>query len=337
MKTALKKILLNNPSAYKIALKLRTLNWHSFQNIFRKADYPSRFGGCWVDRKDYAAILSKKMKSGEITKDEGKLLDLWVKQGYLIFKNAIPATLVDTLNNELEKLKVEPDESIKITGNFKGSLPYAPQLVTKNNSVRIVDYYAKSQTALDIILNEQITRFLSIIFEDKPLVFQGLNFEYGSQQNIHQDTAYVVANEPMKLAAAWVALEDVSEGSGELIYYEGSHRLPEYYFSKHFKHFNPERDGDPQHEEWQGLLHTNSKKLNLPLRKFLPQKGDVLIWHADLAHGGAQITNNKTRRSFVGHYCPSYINPFYFNYLEKNRKKIKHKGGYYSSSHYELP
>ena len=67
-----------------------------------------------------------------------------------------------------------------------------------------------------------------MIFDDSPLLFQSLSFEKGSQQGMHQDTAYIVVDSPLELAASWIALQDVEPGSGELMYYEGSHRLPEY-------------------------------------------------------------------------------------------------------------
>jgi phytanoyl-CoA hydroxylase len=335
MKKKLKEFIKKNPFLYKVAMSIYTFKLDDIRHLSDKDRFYSKFGGTWVDASNYKETLDKKISSQQITKEEAAIIETWEKKGYVIFENAIPAATIDKLNEELRQLKTNPNTNVKITGNFEGSKPYDQELISKNNSVRIVDFYAFSDAAKDILLNEKISRFLTIIFEKPPLVFQSLNFEYGSQQNIHQDTGYVVANEPMKLAAAWIALEDVKEGSGELIYYEGSHRLPEYLFSQYFKHFDKDRDGVNQHEEWQKLLHENSKKANYPLKKFLPKKGDLLLWHADLAHGGAKITNDNTRRSLVGHYCPSNINPFYFNYL-KNRRKANYKSGYYSSSYYEV-
>ena len=91
---------------------------------------------------------------------------------------------------------------------------------------------------------------------------------------------------------------------------EGSHRLPEYLFSGAYKHWSPERDGSEQHDEWARRLRTESERMGLPLRTFLPKKGDVLLWSADLAHGGASVVDRTaTRRSLVGHYCPATSSP----------------------------
>ena len=77
----------------------------------------------------------------------------------------------------------------------------------------------------------KVMEFLSAVFEDKPKAFQSLYFWKGSEQPIHKDTAYVkVDNEPMQLTASWLALEDVHANTGELEYYIGSHRAPDYLF-----------------------------------------------------------------------------------------------------------
>jgi hypothetical protein len=83
-----------------------------------------------------------------------------------------------------------------------------------------------------------------------------------SAQESHQDSAYVTYTLPLKFAASWVALEDVSIGAGELsmattgtaapgtgqharparpevrsvrVYYPGSHRLPDFRYSGRYK------------------------------------------------------------------------------------------------------
>ena len=65
---------------------------------------------------------------------------------------------------------------------------------------------------------------------------------------MHRDTAYVVVDPPLALAACWIALEDVRPGSGELMYYDGSHRMDDHLFSGRYKCWHPDRDGVDQHE-----------------------------------------------------------------------------------------
>jgi len=203
--------------------------------------------------------------------------------------------------------------------------------------MRLVDIFAARPLALDVLLAPAIVRFLKSIFDAEPLLFQSLTFECGSEQGIHQDTAYVVVSSPLELVASWTALEDIQPGSGELQYYEGSHRLPEYLFGGDRKCWDPNRDGVEQHDEWARLLHVNSERLHMPLRTFRPKKGDTLIWSADLAHGGAPVIDRtRTRRSQVGHYCPDGVTPNYFAYLPDRQHRVRVAGGWCASEYYDL-
>jgi phytanoyl-CoA hydroxylase len=154
---------------------------------------------------------------------------------------------------------------------------------------------------------------------------------------VHQDTMYVVVSKPMELAASWTALQDIEPGSGELRYYEGSHRIPEYLFSGEYKSWLPSRDGNDQHDEKLRGLHVESERLGLPLRTFFPKKGDSLIWAADLAHGGSPVLDRSlTRRSQVGHYCPLGVEPNFFTYRPERRNMVKVPGGWATSEYYDL-
>src|SRR2546429_9350110 len=77
--------------------------------------------------------------------------------------------------------------------------------------------------------------FIKLIFERPVLAHQSLFFFKGSQQPIHQDTAFVRVSSPMELVASWTALEDIQPGSGELIYYPKSHQFPEFLFGGEYK------------------------------------------------------------------------------------------------------
>src|SRR5262245_33644376 len=59
-------------------------------------------------------------------------------------------------------------------------------------------------------------------------------------------------------------------------------------------------------------LEERSRRRALPRTQFLPKKGDVLIWSADLAHGGSKNAEpGLTRKSLVTHYCPTTCEPVY--------------------------
>ena len=128
------------------------------------------------------------------------------------------------------------------------------------------------------------------------VAFQTLYFEKGSEQSLHQDTAFVYVNEPQEFLATWIALEDVKDGAGELIYYPASHKLPEKLFAGGTEALLP---NDPHSSSYSADLVSRCTQAGLAERRFLPKKGDVLFWAADLAHAGAPRATSDTRRRTI--------------------------------------
>ena len=65
------------------------------------------------------------------------------------------------------------------------------------------------------------------------------------------------------------------------------------------------------------------------------QKGDVLLWHADLYHGGSNVLDEKlTRNSIVGHYCPVTSRPNFFNYSNDRVYNYNNSKASYCSCYY---
>jgi ectoine hydroxylase-related dioxygenase (phytanoyl-CoA dioxygenase family) len=203
--------------------------------------------------------------------------------------------------------------------------------------MRVTDIYVYFESARQALFNDAVLRFLRVAFDAPPLLIQSLTFEHGSQQGFHQDTAYVVIDPPLALAATWLALEDVSEGSGELMYLDGSHRLADHLFSGAYKSWHVPRDGVTQHDEYSAGLIDRSAAAHLEERRLLARKGDVLIWSADLAHGGSPVTRDgATRRSLVGHFCPEWAVPRSFDQYPERRARAGYRGAYFASRNYPV-
>jgi len=183
---------------------------------------------------------------------------------------------------------------------------------------KLLDLYVKLDTASHLLCCDAIKEFLEIMFSEKAKLFQSLYFKKGSTQAIHQDPAYVVIDEhPHNLIASWIALEDIKKGSGELVYILGSHTKLVFRYKDNRIHWNVHEDGNELHDHHLHCLEKMAKELTLT--QYFPKKGDILFWHAGLVHGGAAIENTElTRKSIVGHYCPTSSNPFYYNF-DKNR------------------
>jgi ectoine hydroxylase-related dioxygenase (phytanoyl-CoA dioxygenase family) len=298
--------------------------------------YFSRFGGLWTDRRDAGQEIERRAQEGRISAPLAERLRFWVSNGYVVLEQAVDGGVCDQVRADLQAAFRDGDERLLIHSpagaNYR---PLSAGLDTER--ARVVDAYVYYESARRALFSPAIIEFLSAVFDDRVLLFQSLSFERGSQQPLHQDTAFVVVDSPLELAASWIALEDIQPGSGELTYLAGSHRLPEYLFSGAFKHWNPKRDGQDQHDAWERLMHQNAERLGLERQTFLPRKGDVLIWAADLAHGGSAVADPAlTRRSLVGHYCPARVEPVYFKVEPGRRARVLVEGGGYASQHYPV-
>jgi hypothetical protein len=78
----------------------------------------------------------------------------------------------------------------------------------------------------------------------------------------------------------------------------------------------------PDYRMYVDSLRARCVERALEQRLFRPRRGDVLLWHADLAHGGSPIvTPGLTRKSLVTHYCPADCSP---QYSDSGRLPIRH-------------
>lgn len=301
----------------------------------------SKHGGLWTDLDNADEILQQKLNSKTITDAEAEHLDYFIKNGYVILNKLIPNNVIDTFLSEQEKIKHG-----EITGHFVEFIdngqhfhgkPYTPELIGKR--FKLIDVYAKSEAARNLNLDSGIVRFLNLLFEMPPLAFQSLSFYTGSGQSIHQDTTYVRVNSPMELVATWIALEDIKPNTGELEFYPGSHKFPDFQFSGNpgkNTWFKPgeskwfDRQNFEEHARYIKWLNAQAELHGLEKKKFHAKKGDVLFWTNDFAHGGSQNDKpDQSRLSLVTHYCPTNRNPYYFH-TRAHAPKIKFNNAFYT-------
>jgi len=167
--------------------------------------------------------------------------------------------------------------------------------------------HCASLAACHLSLSRCVTSFLAHIFQSPPCLLQSLTFNKGSQQPIHLDYPYVKSQKYLsRMAASWIPLEDVHPDAGPLAYYCGSQKpeiLPFFDWGGGDITMTPAATRTPM--EFAYHLMDEMRRLQIEPKVFLPKRGDVLIWHAYLAHEGLPIKDqSRTRRSYVSHYAP---------------------------------
>jgi ectoine hydroxylase-related dioxygenase (phytanoyl-CoA dioxygenase family) len=123
-----------------------------------------------------------------------------------------------------------------------------------------------------------------------------------------------------------------------LFYDPGSHRSPDFLYDGAFlslheaARVNGTNDFQEQVRRHQRALNDQGARYGLDRRKLTVKAGEVLIWHAALAHGGGPVSPVATRKSVVTHYCPRHHVPLY---CEQHSVAFHdHDGHGYTSSHY---
>jgi len=192
----------------------------------------------WTDRPDWLTHLRALGATGHINPAEADRLAHFAEHGWLVMSRAVDPPLIDAFVADIHSLHTYP--GYYATTDFRGGRRQKLNGNQPDGLESIYDLYVNLQTSRQVCMHPSITRFLSLVFQAKVLAFQQLLFQVTNGHQWHQDPAYVVVDTSTFLAATWIALQDIEEGSGELAYYDQSHRLPHYIFSNDTKH----SDGD---------------------------------------------------------------------------------------------
>jgi len=298
--------------------------------------FRSEFEGLWIDRTDADEVLARRVRAGQVTEAEVNQLRHFVDHGWVLLEQAVPVETCEEVKRDLRRAFAKGDERVHVLApgeHFGRPLTAGIDM----RAMRVNDIYVYYDSARRALFSPPIVRFLRLIFDAAPLLMQSLTFDVGSRQGAHRDSSYVVVDPPLALAASWTALEDVVPGSGELMYYDGSHRVDAPLFSDMFKCWHGLRDGPGAHDQFLEELLSNCETAGLEVHQLVASEGDTLIWAADLVHGGSPVVDESlTRRSLVGHYCPEWAVPRAFDQFPDRRTRVEYEGSYYSSMHYRV-
>jgi len=257
----------------------------------------------WIDQPDALERVAGREAAGEISADEAANLRHLILEGYCVFRPGIPSSILDAVNADADRVWREQPPYISYAYNSRLRRFSGRDAENRRPSCRIADLHSDSAATLALYLEPEIHRYIGLCFGAPPLATQSLYFEWGSQQALHRDPIHVQAERPADLLAAWIALEDIAADSGPLMYVPGSHRLPYFQFEPARYVHDFARDGE------QGILAAQAwddrqcRAAGLSAVPFLARRGEVLIWHHSLLHGGSVQTNpGRTRKSLVVHF-----------------------------------
>jgi hypothetical protein len=246
-----------------------------------------------VSSRDFGHLPSAEVRIGDPTTtrlyarlnpESQHSLRCYAEQGYAILHGYLSSRQVDAVNQEINALRDQGRIQVQYRTKY-------------------MDAIRHSSLLCDLGKDPDLLELLGVLVGGEAVLFQSINFLYGSEQATHSDAFHMSTYPLGGLLGAWIALEDIGPDQGPLHYYPGSHKLP-YFMNADFGNEGTAWfKGSKSYPAYTAMLASKLKEAGLQKEVFLPAKGDLLLWHANLMHGGEPHQDrSQTRRSMVLHY-----------------------------------
>ena len=212
------------------------------------------------------------------------------RDGYLVLRQLVPRELLDAVREEV--LREYSESSNRTNWHPDGY-----------SSGRFQDAWRRCPAVSELASLPKILQILYSLVGREPHPFQTLTFSEATQQRAHSDHIHFSSYPLGMMCGVWVAIEKVTMENGPLFYYPGSHRLP----YKNYEDFGievqiPELEPE-SYSRYEEEIERSVSEAGYQRQQFAAEPGDVLIWHANLVHGGSVVTGaSASRWSQVTHY-----------------------------------
>ncbi len=263
--------------------------------IFRAELFPRVGPTPWLDRSDALDQVGHLESERSITRYEADQLRKWVRDGYVIEEALLDAHTLDGVWSEyqstLESGALQP--------------PAEPHFAGDEVPGRVLNPHEKVPAIDRLMRDPRLRHVTELLLGAQSIPFQSISGHKASQQPTHSDSIHMTTYPEGYLVAMWIAFEDIHPGSGPLVYYPGSHRLPVLHATEvGISPIDFNKWGYREFEvKYTPAIGRLIESEHLEPSHFHAKRGDVLFWHANLLHGGSARTDfTKTRRALVFHF-----------------------------------
>ena len=175
---------------------------------------------------------------------------------------------------------------------------YAARHDAENSSAPWLNGWRESRAIRSVALSPKVHRMLRQLYGRQTFAFQTMNHRVGTELPLHRDSVHWATDPPGFMCGVWIALEDMDESNGTLVYYPYSHKLP----AVRTEDFSPET-GVKYYPRYEQLIQSMIDRSGLRPEYAVVRKGMAVLWASDLIHGGMpRVDRTRTRCSQVTHY-----------------------------------
>jgi hypothetical protein len=263
--------------------------------FFRIEHFPESGPQPWLDSPDARNLIRARVGRGELSSERAELCEKWSADGYVIVKGLFDHDFLDRVWASYEASIAD------------GTVALQPEKISDDDPHpgRFLNPHFHVPALGEVLHHPDLLEWVSLLLGRELTPFQTITSHKGSQQGVHSDTIHMTTYPLGYLAAAWVAFEDIDAGSGPLVFYPGSHKLP--YLSSKAVGIKPGDFAESGYATFEALYEPAIRALideqALAPSYFTAAKGDVLVWHANLLHGGSLRRDvSLSRRAVVCHY-----------------------------------
>ncbi|MCQ4166978.1 phytanoyl-CoA dioxygenase family protein [Tahibacter harae] len=265
------------------------------------------------------------------------LYDDLMRDGFVVVRNAIARERCEQLLQDINAFKQRNAELIAKNAADHGYLYRVSNLHLAVPS--LADTFAELAAPFEIS-----DRF----FAAPTSLYTSLYYERGSEQDLHRDTPYFTTRPIGRYMGVWLALDDVDGENGPLMVVPGSHLLPPIDVEAMARELFAGLESIPamSADGWVGYQEAVKQQCadrGMAAQQVHVSRGDVIIWHPELLHGGSvHINKERSRRSLVMHVTPAgtpvyHMDVFYdptrevpdeatWDYYERGGRKIAQFG-----------
>lgn len=199
---------------------------------------------------------------------------------------------------------------------------------------RLINFHLASPKMLKLFTQNHLALAVQDAFFGQPTsLYTTLFYEKGSTQDLHRDTPYFTTRPEHQYLGVWTPLEDVDAENGPLMVMQYGHKLPEEDREEIAQRLFG--DGPIPHtsdELWVAYQDTVTRRGEAEglFRQYVPiKKGQTIIWHPQLPHGGSPIVDPaRTRLSLVQHVTPANYQVYGLEAFFKPSMELPTHGGW---------